>query len=751
MAAKTRTESALPTRADILAFIEEHQGHAGKREIARAFNLRGGDKIWLKQTLRELANDGAIERRRGRRLTRSGTLPSVAVIEIADTDPDGELLAKPVRWADEIPPPRIYLAGGTVRGPALAIGDRVLARLTRIADDLYEARIMRRIQAAPDRMLGVYSVVGTDGRVHPTDRRMKHDLVVRRENARGAQSGDLVVAVPLPGRPLGLSEAKIVEILGDTDNPKTLSLIAIHEHAIPTEFPSAAIAEAAAAKPVRLGTRVDLRDVPLVTIDPEDARDRDDAVWAAPDDAPDNPGGWQVIVAIADVAHYVRSGTALDEEAQRRGNSVYFPDRVVPMLPEALCNTLCSLEPGKSRPVLALAMRFDAAGDKLDHRFMRAQIRSVAALTYRQVQQAADGAPDTTCRALLDRVIGPLYGVYRALLAARARRAPLSIDLPERRVVLGADGGIDSIHTAERYDSHRLIEEIMIAANIAAAQSLEAAKRPCMYRVHEDPPRDKIESLRNFLASLDIPFAKGQVIRPAAFNRVIERVAGTDREHLINEVVLRTQTQAYYSPDNLGHFGLSLARYAHFTSPIRRYGDLLVHRSLIAALKLGTGGLAAETAAEFGPLGEQISNCERRAMAAERDAMDRYMAAFMASRVGATFAGRISGVTRFGLFVTLAETGADGLVPIRRLGDEYFVHEDARHVLVGQRTGTSYRLGDPVEVRLTEAVPVTGGLVLELAGGTADRGPLPGRGRAAGKPKKPGRKSAGKKRTRSKP
>ena len=751
MAGKIRTDATLPTRAEILAFIEEHQGKAGKREIARAFGLRGSDKIWLKQMLRELAYDGAIERRRGRRLTRAGALPSVAVIEVVDTDPDGELLARPVRWSDETSPPRIYLDGGSVRGPALGIGDRVLARLTRTDQNNYVARIMRRIQTAPDRMLGVYSAVGTDGRVQPTDRRMKHDLVIRRENARGAKSGDLVVAEPLPGRPLGLSEARIVEILGDTDNPRTLSLIAIHEHGIPTEFPPAAIAEAAAAKPVRLGTRVDLRDLPLVTIDPADARDRDDAVWAAPDDAPDNSDGWQVIVAIADVAHYVRTGSALDEEAQRRGNSAYFPDRVVPMLPEALCNKLCSLEPGKSRPVLAVAMRFDAVGNKLDHRFMRAQIKSVAGLSYGQVQQAADGNPDTACQALLDRVIEPLYGAYRALAAARVRRAPLSIELPERQVVLGDDGRIDSIHRRARHDSHRLIEEIMIAANIAAAESLEAAKRPCMYRVHEDPPHDKIESLRDFLASLDIPFAKGQVIRPAAFNRVIEQVAGSEREHLINQVVLRTQTQAYYSPDNLGHFGLSLARYAHFTSPIRRYADLLVHRSLITALNLGSGGLAAANALEFAPLGEQISNCERRAMAAERDAMDRYMAAFMASRVGAIFAGRISGVTRFGLFVTLDETGADGLVPIRRLGAEYFTHEEDRHVLVGQRTGTSYRLGDPVEVRLTEAAPVTGGLVLELVGATADRQPAPGHRSPGGKPKKPGRKTAKKTRRHGRP
>ena len=370
MAGKSRTETPLPSPAQILAFIEENQGHAGKREIARAFNLRGGDKIWLKQVLRQLADEGAIERRRGRRLTRAGTLPSVTVIEVVEIDPDGELLAKPVNWLAETPPPRIYLAPPTLRGAALGIGDRVLARLSRSANDAYEARVMRRIQAAPDRLLGMYTAVGVDGRVQPTDRRIKHDLVVRRENARGARSGDLVLAEPLPSRALGLKEARVLEVLGDLENPKTLSLIAIHEHAIPTEFPEAALAEAAAAKPARLGTRVDLRHLPLVTIDPEDARDRDDAVWAAPDEDPDNPGGWQVIVAIADVAHYVRPGGALDDEAEKRGNSVYFPDRVVPMLPAALSGKLCSLLAGRSRPVLAVRLILDADGNQRDHRFI---------------------------------------------------------------------------------------------------------------------------------------------------------------------------------------------------------------------------------------------------------------------------------------------------------------------------------------------------------------------------------------------
>ncbi len=716
MASSTGRKRPLPGKAEILRYIEEAPGRVGRREIARAFGLKGSDRTWLRGVLAELADEGRLVRGRRRRLAPVGRLPAVGVIEICEIDTDGELHARPVSWRRPDAPPEILVAPPRPGMPALGLGDRILARLEREGPGRYTARAMRHIQAAPDRVLGVYSRVGPDGRIQPTDRRLKFELAVAGADSAGARSGDVVVAEILPGRGLGLKRGRVIERLGGLDDPRSLSLIAIHGHGLPTRFSDAALAEAAAARPVRLGRRTDLRDLPLVTIDPADARDYDDAVWAAPDDDPGNPGGWRVVVAISDLAHYVRPGTALDRDALARGTSVYFPDRVVPMLPEALSTELCSLKPNVQRPCLAVEMRFDAAGNKRGHRFVRGLMRSVARLTYAQVQAAYDGNPDAATAPLLDDVIKPLYGAYRALAAARDRRQPLAIEIPERRVELGPDGFIAAIRRRARLDSHRLIEEFMIAANVCAAETCEAVGQPCMYRVHEEPAPDKLEALRDFLDSLGLRLAKGQVVRPALFNGILARVAGTPEAELVNEVILRTQAQAFYGPVNSGHFGLALRRYAHFTSPIRRYADLLVHRALIRGLRLGPGGLPDDAEAEFAALGEQISSAERRAVSAERDALDRFTAAYMADRVGAVLTGRISGVTRFGLFVKLDESGADGLVPMRTLADDFYDHDARAHALVGRRFGRRYRLGDRVEVRLAEAAPVTGGLRFELLG-----------------------------------
>ena len=708
--APKRQEAPFPSKDEVLAFIREQDGTVGKREIARAFQLKGQQRIALKALLKELAADGHIARDRKRRVAAPGHLPSVTVIEVIGHDPDGELLGRPAGWTRDAPPPTIYIAPFPGGHPTLAEGERVLARLKAAGEGAYEAQPMRVVGAAPRRVLGIYRPKIAEGRLVPTDKRAKREFLLRPEDAAGAKNGDLVLAEVLRGRGrLGLPPVRVVERLS---GPGSLSLISLFEHGIPTEFPPQALKQAEAAGPTPLGKRKDLRKVPLVTIDGEDARDFDDAVWAAP--APGRGGGWQVLVAIADVAHYVTAGSPLDRSARERGNSVYFPDRVVPMLPEALSNGWCSLRPKEERGCLAVEMSLDAEGRIKKHKFFRGLMRSAARLTYGQVQAAIDGRPDETTAPLMEEVIKPLYGAYAALLRARERRGTLDLDLPERRVVIDPKGRVAAIEARERLDSHRLIEEFMIAANVAAAETLESRQRPCLYRVHDSPDPVKVEALRQFLETLDLRLARGQVLRPKLFTRLLEQVRDSAQEPLVNQMVLRCQSQAAYSPRNLGHFGLALTRYAHFTSPIRRYADLLVHRSLISALGLGKDGLPAEQAEALAETGAHISNTERRAAAAERDAVDRFTAAYLAERVGETMTGRIGSVTRFGLFITLDESGGDGLVPISALPDDYYEHDEARHCLLGRRWGRVYNLGDRVTLRLVEASPVTGGLILHI-------------------------------------
>ncbi len=754
----TKRIAPLPSKEQLLAYVRETPGRLNKRDIARAFSLKGAQRVELKRMLRELQDDGLIARGPGRRVDAGGGLPKVTVLEITGPDADGELRARPASWRGDDEPPPIFVVPDRGRRPSVAAGEKVLARLSLASDGAYEARVMKRLARAPQKVLGQYRIGPDGGRVEPTDRRIRHDFMIAKGDAGGAKPGDLVLIEPLDearprprARPLGPRPARVLERLGDLDAPRSISLIAIHANSIPTDFTAEALARARAAAPVTLGERSDLRAIPLVTIDGADARDFDDAVWAEPDDAPDNPDGWHAVVAIADVAHYVRPGDSLDRCAYERGNSVYFPDRVVPMLPEALSNNLCSLRPEEDRACLVAHLWIGADGALRRHRFERGLMRSAARLTYTQVQAARDGQPDDTTGPLVAPVIAPLYGVFQALLAARGKRGALDIELPEHRVILGEDGHVERIGLRQRLDSHRLIEELMIAANVAAAETLERQGQPCMYRVHEPPDPAKIHAVGEFLASLGYRLTKSQTVKPAQLNKILEKARGGPHDRLVNEVILRSQSQAVYSPENAGHFGLGLRRYAHFTSPIRRYSDLLVHRALIGGLRLGTDGIGhfqdAAEAGRFRAAGEHISTTERRAMIAERDAMDRYMAAHLGENVGGHFAGRLNGVTRFGLFVTLDENGADGLVPIRSLPADSYDHDEDRHCLVGRHQGMCYTLGDPVEVRLVEANALNGSLVVELlAGGSATpAGGAPG-GRRRGKSRYLRRTRSGRKR-----
>jgi ribonuclease R len=703
----------VPTRDELLAFIKESPTPVGKREIARAFHIKGDQRIELKQLLRDLRDAGAIAADRAKTFKDPKALTDITVLEIVRVDDDGHLLAVPRRHDEETdgPAPRIEIDPHGSRGAtAPAVGDRVLAALKRRGKNSYQARIIRRLGSGPKKILGLYEDGEGLGHVTPTDRKLRRTFDVRPADRNGARSGDIVWIEETGGH---LSpRARVIERIGPMSDPRTISLISIAANDIPVEFPEAAAREAEHARAAPLGDRLDLRHVPLVTIDGEDARDFDDAVFAEPD--PDHRGGWRLLVAIADVAWYVRPDKPLDRAAYRRGTSVYFPDRVVPMLPEQLSNHWCSLVPHQDRPVLVAEMWIDAEGHLKRHRFHRALMRSAARLTYTRVQRAVDGHPDAETRALLGPVIEPLYAAFRVLLAAREARGALDLDLPERLVRLGDDGRIAEIGVRERLDSHKLIEEFMVLANVAAAQALEQRHAPCLYRVHDQPDAAKLEALREFLATLGIALPAGHRLRPADLNRVLHAISGKPVARLVNETILRSQSQAVYSPHNLGHFGLALARYAHFTSPIRRLPDLIVHRALISAYGLGEGGLPEHDKGRFEEFGEHLSMCERRAVAAERGAMDRYVAAYMAAHVGASFAGRVTSVTRFGLFVSLDGTGADGLIPVRSLGQEFFRHDEGRQMLIGERTGDSYGLGDRVRVRLDEADRATGGLLFDL-------------------------------------
>ncbi len=722
-----RALGRLPTRAEILDFIAASPAPVGRRDILRAFKVPPEQRVALKGLIKEVERGGSVERGPRRRIEVIEDLPEIGIVEITGVDVDGEMLGRPLAWREATDAPAIYVVAE--RGaPALGVGERAVVRFVRLDQHSYEARIIRALGGAPDRVLGVFHRDRDGGRLEPTDRKLRTEFRIAEADAAGAGEGDVVLVEVLPTRRLGLPQARVVERIGDSADPRSFSLIAIHAHGIPTGFPAEAVELAETARPVALGARADLRHIPLVTIDGADARDFDDAVWAARD--PEQEGGWHVLVAIADVAWYVRPGDALDRAARERGNSVYFPDRVVPMLPEALSNELCSLRPGVDRACMAVHLWLDRDGRVHRHRFQRGLMRSAARLTYEEVQAAADGRPNEATRPLLDTVLEPLYGAWRAFDRARRHRGTLDLDLPERRILLDPGGRVARIEPRQRLDSHRLIEEFMIAANVAAAEELERLRQPCMYRVHDQPDPAKLAALSTFLEGIGVhglTLARGQSVRPHHFSEILRRAAGTPYATLVSELVLRSQAQAVYSPINLGHFGLALKRYAHFTSPIRRYADLLVHRALIAGHDFGSGALPATEAASFVETGEHVSMTERRAAAAERSAIDRYTAAFLADRVGASFAGRVSGVTRAGLFVTLTETGADGLIPIRTLPDDYYDHDETHHRLVGRRRGRRYTLGDELGVRLAEANTVTGSLLFALVetGDGAARRPHP--------------------------
>ncbi|MFN4286956.1 MAG: ribonuclease R [Brevundimonas sp.] len=748
----------LPDRETLLRFMKE-AGEAEKADIARAFGLKGAERRHLRDMLKSLEAEGALGKRGRKGFAPPDSFPPVGVADVAERDGDGDMWVRLVKGDASTPLVRLVPDEREKVAGAPGLGDRLLVRFSREGDE-WEARLVKKLGQSAHRVLGVARKARREVRIEPVDRKSRESFLLADDDGDKVREGDLVLVEPSGSHSrYGPKRARILEVVGHEDHPRAASLIAIHSHGLPTGFSDTVIEEARATELPTLKGREDLRRVPLITIDPADARDHDDAVYAEPDTDPANEGGQIVWVAIADVAAYVRPQTALDREARDKGNSTYFPDRVEPMLPEHLSNGLCSLKEGEDRACMAVRMVFDRNGRKTGHRFMRGLMRSHASLSYEQAQAGFEGQADAHTAPHVDTILKPLWRAYEVMLRGRKARAPLAIETQERKIRLNEDGEVTSIEPRRSLEAHRLIEEMMVQANVCAAETLEQKRTPLIYRVHDAPSQEKIFNIADFLGTIGMKWNKGEPATTARFNRLLDETRDGPHGEIVNEVVLRTQMQAHYSPDNIGHFGLNLDRYAHFTSPIRRYADLIVHRALIRALKLGNDGLSDREASEITSIAEHITATERRSMAAERDANDRYIAAFLADRVGATFAGRITGVTRFGLFVRLDETGADGLVPVSHLGQEYFIHDDRAHALVGQRSGQRWLLGRQVEVRLVEATPITGGLLFEMLSepepadpnaqrprlGVRDRGPRSGPrsgsgGGKGGRAAKPGSK-----------
>ena len=720
---------------EILTFIRSSNKPVTKREVARAFGIKGGEnRVALKQILKKLEKDSVIVKQPGGVYSVPEGLPSVGVVRVTKITNDGEVSAELVDWNEQAQgaQPRIEIVPDKNAFARLKEDSQALVRFSRQSDggkndDWYEARIIKLIdESQKGTVMGMLKYNKHGPYLAPADKKAKFEFDINQGDLNGAKEGDLIVGEILPSRGLKRKKVKVVEVLGKEGDPKTISLISLHEAGIVEKFPAKALKETEGLKVPELKKREDLRDIPLVTIDGADARDFDDAVYAERQD----DGGFHLIVAIADVAHYVKAGSALDLEAQRRGNSTYFPDRVVPMLPEALSNDLCSLRPKESRACMVCHMWIDASGNLKKYKFTRGLMRSEARLIYEQVQAARDGNTDDVTGPLMKRVINPLYEAYDILDKARIKRGALDLDLPERRVVIDDKGDMTGVVTRERLDAHKLIEEFMILANVAAASALEdkrdAKAFPCVYRIHDKPSLEKLDSIREFVESFGISMPSGAVLEPRAINNVLRQAAKMDYSHLISQVILRSQSQAVYHTQNIGHFGLALKKYAHFTSPIRRYADLMVHRSLIKAYGLGDGGITDAEIAAIDEIAEHISTTERTSMVAERNAVDRFTAAYLSEHIGAEFAGRINGVTRFGLFVTLNESGADGIVPMRSLKNDFYEHDEDQHALIGKRTKNIFRLGARVTVKLKEADGLTGSTVLEMAGDSVNGADIEG-------------------------
>ncbi|AQX28051.1 MULTISPECIES: ribonuclease R [unclassified Bartonella] len=644
-------------------------------------------------------------------------LPPITLVKVSALNKDGDFIAKPVEWPND-PKPNIRISSShRTKRISISIGDHVLVKIFRnkvFQNSHYTGRIIRKIDRKKRKMLGIVrKLENGEWQLDPIERK-NNELIIDMSTKIDIKAGDLV-EVEIKDIPNDrLKYAKIRNILGHIDNETELSMIALISKEIPYIFSSDALDQAKNLKPDNTINREDWRQLSFITIDPPDAKDHDDAVYAIKDESPTNIGGWIINIAIADVSCYIKAGSTLDQEALKRGNSVYFPDCVIPMLPEHISNDLCSLHEGKDRPALAVRMIFDANGNKRKHSFHRIVMRTAAKLSYQEVQCAIEGNTNKKTAPLLKNILQPLWDAYSCLKIARNHRQPLELEVPETKIILDQNGYIKDVMILPHLEAHRLIEEFMIQANIAAAETLKEYHQPFIYRIHDRPSLAKQKMLQNFLKSLRISTARGTELTSAQLNNILIKVMNTQQQELVNQVILRSQSQAEYNPKNIGHFGLNLHNYTHFTSPIRRYADLIIHRALIKALQLGNDALTDEQEQNLAKIATQISLHERRAIIAERETVDRLVAHYLANKIGHSFGARVSGVIKAGLFIALDKLNVDGFVPIATLKSDYYYFDEVQHALIGKRSRKCYQLGDIVEVKILEVQPFSGSLYFEM-------------------------------------
>jgi len=721
--------TGLPSQQAIVDFVNSCATPPTQREIVRAFNIGQEYRAPLRRLLRNLSEKGVLARREGRRVASPEQLPEVTVLELMSFDDNGDGLARVAGESSDqdadAPEIRVILSRKAGRAPS--VGQTILARLARVGPNLYEARIIKVLERQQKRLFGEISATNKGFKLMPAERGKRDAISVQTSSSAPCAPGDLVEAELLPSKGYLAKTARIVRNLGSASSTGAFSALAIAEFNIRQHFPDAVIAEANALKTPPVKGRLDLRDIALVTIDGADAKDFDDAVFAEPTDT----GGWRLLIAIADVSHYVRQGSALDKEARTRGNSVYLPDMVVPMLPEAISNDLCSLRPHEDRAAMVAEIFIDNDGKRISHSIQRALIKSHARLTYDTVQAIYDGALDEADADVPHGTLHALFGAWHALNIDRTAREPLALDLQERRVEFDDQNVAVGIALRKQSASQRLIEDFMIAANVAAADTLIAARRPCVFRVHDAPDPKKADSLHKLADAIGGKFARGQVLQPHHFNKLLAHAKDSADELMVNEAVLRSQSKAVYDINNIGHFGLSLRNYAHFTSPIRRYADLLVHRALVdhgaKGKKAPIDGLLDMPLEIMSEICTHISETEANAANAERRSIDRFAAAFFEKRISETLEAVIVAITGFGAFLRLDDGKADGFLPLKNLPDDYYDLDASGQFLEGRHTGWTFGIGTELNVQIAEVNAVSGGILLRwISGGLTDKRPKRG-------------------------